>query len=162
MSITSQKSFVPPQVARGVTGTFENPTITVANGVVTAAKSGTSATSGGTSPSSQGGGTSPLTVSDNAGDQIPGVSTLRFTAGGIGTVNPNEADYSPPSPGLQSLVGTVNGINTSFNFPITTASGYVLAWDGLLRFPGIDYTISGSTISVIGQAPQQWAAMIGW
>lgn len=46
--------------------------------------------------------------------------------------------------------GTVNGINVTFTLSSTpTASANVILWlDGIVQYQGIDYTISGSTITM--------------
>jgi len=103
-----------------------------------------------------GGTTDAATISATGVFSLPGLSTngLLKTSGGTGAVSVATAgtDYVIPSGivDLETPSGTINGSNTSFTLANTPITGSVhLYKNGQLLSPTTDYTISGSTITMV-------------
>lgn len=50
---------------------------------------------------------------------------------------------------IQTISGIINGINTIFTVPVAVSGSTMISLNGILYFPTIHYTISGSTITFL-------------
>jgi hypothetical protein len=179
--ITPRKAFVPPPLkpSNGITKTAANPSsITVENGLVTDIQEGSAASGGSTgggtvspiAPSSEG-----VTVSDGT-SFYDDITTIIFQGFAVTSLAEGVATVTSPSPGLQALIGTVNGTpgpsgptgNKTFILPFITYSGYIIFADRGIWYPGasFDYTAavnsSGQTVITATYPPTNWIAALGW